>query len=671
MDSVDPPPRRHLSGWIALEQDDLRAAEDVARRALENDPADIEASQLLGYSLFCQDRFRDAIAPLRAVFERARVKGVGHRLGYCHLALGDFAGAESVLQRDVHDHPDQVNAFNALGIALVNQQRREDALAIFLKAAELDSQSVEAHNNIGNVLTELYRHEEAIPHFRSVIAMDPGLAEAHHNLGLALYKLRRYDEASASFERALGISPRMTYTLGNLIRSEVAICQWRGLEDRIRVLRERLGNRSTVEEPFVAVTVLQSPEEHRVCAEGYMRDKFPGRPAPHWQTPRSRPHGKIRLAYLSADFHQHATAFLIAGLLERHDRSTFDVVGISFGPDDGSATRQRLIQGFDRFVDVSVYDDEHVAQMMREMEIGIAIDLKGYTTDARPWILAHRPAPVQVAYLGFPGTSGAGFIDYLVADRFVVPERDQEWYSEKIVYLPDSYQVNDDRRRIAERTPTRAEVGLPPQGFVFCCFNNNFKIRPQVFDVWMRLLGRLPESVLWLLEDNPWSKHNLKMEAQLRGIDPQRLIFAPRVTPAEHLARHRLADLFLDTLPYNAHTTASDALWSGLPVLTCAGNTFAGRVAGSLLNAIGLRELVTYNHHDYEALAMRLASDARLLHGLRAKLMANRFTQPLFDTNRFRRHLESAYLAMWEISRAGEPPRAIVVEPIDRAPSGR
>lgn len=662
---ADPPPRRLTSGWLAIEQDDFRTSEAIARRALTDDSSDIEALQLLGDSLFYQDRFREAIAPLRAVFQLARVKGVGHRLGYCHLVLEEFPSAETVLQREIHDHPHQVNAFNALGVALVNQQRHEEALAIFKQAAELNPQSIEAHNNIGNVLMELHRDEEAIPHFRSVIASNPRLAEAHHNLGLARYRLKRYDEAVASFECALRESPRMTYTLGHLIRSEAVMCQWRNLTDHVRVLRERLGNGSAVADPFAAVVVLESPQEQRVCAEAYVRDKFPSRASPLSHDRGGRSGGKIRLAYLSADFREHATAYLIAGLLERHDRARFEVIGISFGADDQSRMRQRVIQAFDRFVDVREHDDAHVARMMREMKIDIAIDLMAYTVGARPGILAHRPAPVQVAYLGFPGTTGADFIDYLVADRFVVPDQDQPWYSEKIALLPDTYQVNDDRRRIAQRTPARAEAGLPERGFVFCCFNNNYKIRPQAFDIWMRLLGKLPGSVLWLLDDNPWARRNLRTEAHARGIDPQRLIFAPRVAPEEHLARHRLADLFLDTLPYNAHTTASDALWSGLPVLTCAGTAFAGRVAGSLLSAIGLRELITYNYHDYETLALKLASGGGLLRELRAKLSRNRSTLPLFDTDRFRRHIESAYASMWQIWQTGERPRPIVVAPID------
>jgi predicted O-linked N-acetylglucosamine transferase (SPINDLY family) len=297
------------------------------------------------------------------------------------------------------------------------------------------------------------------------------------------------------------------------------------------------------------------------------------------------------------------------------------------------------------------------------MEVDVAIDLKGHTTGTRLGIFAHRPAPVHASYLGFPGTTGADFIDYLLADRIVLPEEERRFYTEKVVYLPDCYQVNDAKRPIAQRTPTRAEAGLPEKGFVFCSFNNNYKITPDVFAVWTRLLRSVPESVLWLLEDNRAAKRNLLEAARSSGIDPARLVFAARLPNPAHLARHRLADLFLDTLPCNAHTTAADALWSGVPVLTCVGSTFPGRVASSLLAAAGLSELVTHTLQEYEALALKLAQDRRLLGAFRSRLARNRTTAALFDTDRFRRHIESAYLTMWEISQRGEPPRAFAVEP--------
>jgi len=664
MASEENPPQRQLTdGWSAIDRNDFAEAERIARSALRRDPSDPESLRLLGDSLFYQDRFAEAAVPLRQVSQQSAVRGVGHRLGYCHFALGDFRNAETALRREVELYPDLVNAHNLLGIVLIRQSRPEEALSVFRTALAVDPQSAEANNNLGNTLAELGRDEEAIPFLEKVVGLNPGLAAARYNLGIAFHNLKRHDEAIAGFRGALDLAPGLTYALGNLIRNETAICRWADLDEHVRTLRERLGQGTTVEDPFTVVAVSDSLREQRDCAEAYLKDRLPVSPQPLWQGIRHR-HEKIRLAYLSSDFHAHATAFLIAGLLEHHDRSKFEVFAVSFGPDDRSDTRRRLIEGVDRFIDVRAQDDAQAAQLVHGLEADIAIDLKGHTHGARPGILARRPAPVQVSYLGFPGTTGADFIDYVVADRFVLPEEHQSFYSEKVVYLPDTYQVNDAARRISDAVPTRAQAGLPPQGFVFCCFNNSFKITPQVFDIWMRLLAKIPGSVLWLLEDNRPAMQNLRTEAQARGVAPERLVFAPRIALGEHLARHRVADLFLDTLPYNAHTTASDALWAGLPVLTCAGSAFAGRVAGSLLHAVGLPELVTGDLSAYEALALQLARDGSLLGALRAKLARNRLTHALFDTDRFRRHIESAYVTMWEISRRGERPRAFTVDPL-------
>jgi predicted O-linked N-acetylglucosamine transferase (SPINDLY family) len=396
-----------------------------------------------------------------------------------------------------------------------------------------------------------------------------------------------------------------------------------------------------------------------------VRDRCSASPASLWNGERYQ-HDRIRLAYLSADFHEHATAYLMAELFEAHDRARFETTAISFGPDSNDGMRARLSAAFGRFIDVRNRGDREVAALLRKLEIDIAVDLKGFTAGARAGILSHRAAPVQVNYLGYPGTMGADFIDYILADRFVIPEEHYACYTEKVVYLPDTYQVNDSKRVIAERTPTRAEVELPDTDFVFCCFNNNYKITPEIFDCWMRLLNEVQGSVLWLLADNATASRNLRREAEARGVAPERLVFAPRVKLEDHLARQRLADLFLDTLPFTAHTTGSDALWAGLPLLTCHGTTFPGRVAASLLNAVGLRELIAYSLEEYEALALKLATSPAMLNDIRARLAQNRHTHSLFNTDRFRRHIEAAYTTMWERYQRGEPPESFAVEPIDK-----
>jgi predicted O-linked N-acetylglucosamine transferase (SPINDLY family) len=636
-------------GWRALEADDFAGAEAHARRALAQDASDLEALRLLGASLLYQARYAEALGPLEAAHRAAPHKGSGHRLGYCQLALGDFAGAAQVLRREVQEFPDLVNAHLALGVALVQLQRQEEALAAFLEAARLDPGSAEAHTNAGNVLAALGRHDEALAHLRQAAQAQPGLADPHFNLGVALQRLKRHEEAIASFQAALDIAPRMPYALGHRLWNELSLCRWDAIGPGSAELRRRVRDEGLAVAPFTFLALTDDPQEQRLCAEQHLRKALPALAAPLWRGERYR-HDRIRVAYLSADFCEHATAYLAAGLFERHDRSRFETVALSYGADDRSPMRSRLARAFDKFVDVRALSDAHVARLLRDMEIDIAVDMKGHTTEARIGILAHRPAPVQVAYLGYPGTSGAGFIDYVLADRFVLPEIEQQHWTEKVVYLPDCYQVNDAGRAIAEQTPTRAEAGLPERAFVFCCFNNSYKILPRTFDVWMRLLRELHGSVLWLLEDNAGARVNLEREARARGVDPARLVFARRLPHAGHLARHRLADLFLDTLPCNAHTGASDALWAGLPLVTCAGSTFAGRVAGSLLHAVGLPELATRSLAEYEALALQLASDRGRLRLLRERLAANRGAAPLFDTERFRQNLESAYRAMWQAS---------------------
>ena len=353
----------------------------------------------------------------------------------------------------------------------------------------------------------------------------------------------------------------------------------------------------------------------------------------------------------------------MAELFERHDKNRFELFAFDNGWDDASEMRDRIEKAFTEIVDITRLSDLGAAALIKQKQIDILVDLNGYFGLAREGIFSHRPCPVQVNYLGFPGTLGVDYMDYILADRHVIPPEHAAFYAEKVVYLPDTYQVNDSRRAIAERTPTRAEVRLPETGFVFCCFNNNYKITPDVFDVWMRLLRNVRDSVLWLLEDNPLASSNLRREAEERGVAPERLVFAPRLKPDEHLARHALADLFLDTLPCNAHTTASDALWAGLPLLTCMGGTFPGRVAGSLLNAVGLPELITHDLESYEARALELASTPPMLIDLRTRLARNRLTHPLFDTDRFRRHIESAYVTMWERYRRSDPPESFAVRP--------
>ncbi len=535
---------------------------------------------------------------------------------------------------------DLVGVWNNRGTVLRSLRRLDDALASIDQALALAPGHVNALTNRAMLLWDKKRFADALVAVDKVLALQPGFGEALYLRGSVLNDLGRMDEAQQSYEAALAASPDHPHALNGVARLALALCDWPRSTALAPQLAQAVQTGRAVIQPFTMLGYSDDAAVHLRCAQSYVQRILP--PQVSLAQGRHR-HERIRIAYLSADFHQHPTAQLLVELFERHDRSRFEVTAIAFGPDDGSAMRARLVKAFDRFEDVRGKSDLDVAKMLRAMEIDIAVDLNGHTQDSRPGIFAARPAPVQVNYLVYPGTTGAPFMDVILADRIVLPLDQQPFFSERIVHLPACYQANDATRAIPA-TPTRAEVGLPDSGFVFCCFNNSWKITPPIFDIWMRLLTQIGGSVLWLL-DGP-HRENLRREAQARGVDPARLVFAPKLAPDQHLARHRLADLFLDTWPYNAHTTASDALYAGLPLVTCLGRAFPGRVAASLLKAIDLPELVTASPAQYEERALELAKNPALLAATRDKLARNHSTTPLYDSERFRLDIEAAYAAM-------------------------
>jgi predicted O-linked N-acetylglucosamine transferase (SPINDLY family) len=668
MDPLAEAKRLFLDALARQEKGDLEQAEILYGKALALAPERPSVMNNLAVVLFQLKKYIEAKRLCERLLEIDPKDATALlHLGNCQVGLKSAEAALVSYERALQIRPDDADTLTNCGNALLELRRPEEALASCDRALAVKPDLAEALSNRAKALRELERPEDALASFERALEIRPVFFEALQGLGNVLVDLGRYQEAADSYEKALAISPDFEYLSGTLAWSRTHCCDWRGRNEEVGRLvgAIRAGKRSVV--PFMALSITDSPQDQLLCSRIWVRDKCSASPAPIWEGEGYR-HDRIRLAYLSADFRIHPTSFLLAGLLEHHDRSRFETIAISFGPDDQSEIRARVKGAFEDFVDVRRSSDLGVARRMRELEVDIAIDLMGHTAGSRMGILALRPAPVQVNYLGYPGTMGADYIDYILADRVVIPEQHRPHYAEKVVYLPDTYQVNDSRRVIADRTPARSEAGLPEQGFVFCSFNNNYKISPPVFDVWMRLLGNIEGSVLWLLESNAAAVRSLRQEAANRGIAPGRLVFAPIVKAGEHLARHRLADLFLDTLPYNAHTTASDALWAGLPVVTCLGTTFAGRVAASLLNAIGLPELITHSLEEYEALALELATNRKRLAGIKSKLAQNRGTYPLFDTDRFRRHIEAAYTSMWEIHQRGEEPRSFAVPAVDRGP---
>jgi predicted O-linked N-acetylglucosamine transferase (SPINDLY family) len=574
---------------------------------------------------------------------------------------GDHEKAALLYRSVLREQPRNYDALYLIGF-LYGQQRQFDEAQYFIgEAIKANPFSADAFFLRGFTLQQLDRPQEALACFGEALKLNPHHSGALLDRASCLFRLRRYEEAALDYERLLARDPDSPYARGNLLFSRLHSCDWRDFEAQRSEIRARLAAGARVIAPFDAKALSFTPEEELRAARIWVADQCPAKPF-LWRGERYG-HERIRLAYVSADFHAHAAATLLAGLFEHHDRSRFETIGVSFGPDDGSSMRARLRGAFDRFIEVRAKSDDEIAALMREMEVDIAVDLMGFTEGCRPGIFAARPAPLQVNYLGYPGTMGADHMDYLIADEIVAPQDQRACYAEKIVSLPDTFMPADSRRQLGTRLFTRDEEGLPEKGYVFCCFNASYKITPPIFAIWMRLLSTAEASVLWLGQQSAAARRNLLREAEARGIGRERLVFAGRRDlAADHLARHALADLFLDTLPYNAHATASDALWAGVPVLTCIGEGFAGRVAASLLHAIGLPELIAESLEAYEQAALNLAQDANALAAVRAKLQRNRDTHPLFDTARYTRNLESAYIRMWERHMRGEPPQSFAVK---------
>lgn len=620
--------------------------------------------------LFALERWEEALASYERSLELEPRDADAHcnrgaalaKLGRAEAALSGFDAALAIdaAHREAH--------YNR-GKLLQDLQRREAALAAYDGAVAIDPGYAPAHLNRGIVLEDLDRWQEALAAFDRAIALDAGLAEAHFNRAGVLERFKRPQAALESYERAISINPRMAFLRGQRRHTMMQLCEWDGFEADLAELCAGIERGEAVCAPFAFLALSGSAGLHRRAAEIWARERGLMRPAPR-ETFAGGRRERIRIGYFSADFRSHPVSRLTAELFEMHDRGRFDVTAFAWGPDTPDAMRQRLRAAFDRFIDVERSSDEEVARLARQMELDLAVDLGGYTRGSRPGIFASRAAPIQVGFLGYPGTLGAPFMDYLVADHTIVPAGQRRHYSEKILHLP-SYQPNDATRRIAGGSLDRESHGLPAAAFVYCCFNASYKITPAVFDAWMRILKGVPDSVLWLRSAGDHADGNLRREARARGLAPERLIFAPRLEAMEeHLARHRLADLFLDTWPFGAHTTAADALWGGLPVLTCAGEGFASRVGASLLSSIGLPELIATNAADYVRLAQALAADRPRLTELARRLAERRRNSPLFDARSFAKYLESGYSAMHERHRAGLPPEDLAVAPAPDAHTG-
>jgi predicted O-linked N-acetylglucosamine transferase (SPINDLY family) len=650
--------RRAISSF---QQGRLEEAERSFRQLLRKEPSHLAALNILAIVLTTLKKYADAEPYLRAALKiNATSDATFYNYGIVLKALGRPEEALQRFSQAIALNPGNAESWNNRGAVFNELGDPNAALSDFDKAISLNPKYPAAIFNKSRSLTKLRRYDEALAACDHALALKPDMAEAWFGRGFVLHELRRYDEAAASYARALQIDPAMPFLKGGLLHEKMLICDWAGIDGLIGEVEGEIAAGRLVAEPFGWQGLATSSRSLQLCAELFAVNRFPAGSG----TIPPRPAGsnaRIRIGYLSGEFRQQATSLLLVGVLEHHDRRNFDIYAFDNGWDDQSETRRRINDCVDGVIDIRELGDIRAVAAIRECRIDILVNLNGYFGDDRMRLFAQRAAPVQVNYLGFPGTLGAPYMDYIIADREVLPSDQRIFYSEKVAYLPNCYQANDRNKKIAARIFGRAECGLPEHGFVFCCFNNAYKITPAIFDCWMRILNRVEASVLWLLEDTAAAVANLRREAASRGVDPNRLVFAGRMPLPEHLARHRCADLFLDTLPYNAHTTASDALWAGLPLLTCRGETFAGRVAASLLRNVQLPELITTALHDYERLAIELATVPEKLAAIKQKLAANRLTTPLFDTGLFTGHIEAAYAAMCGRYRAGLAPDHIEI----------
>ena len=575
-------------------------------------------------------------------------------------ALGLYEDALKAQDIALGMNPQDAHAWSNKSVIYLALLRHQEALHACEQAITLQPHFAEAFYNQGIVFQELKQPAHAIQSLTQAIKINPDYQDAWVHLGNVYFSNKSYQEALLAYQTVLEINPDYPFLFGMMLHTKQQMCHWKDFDRDIQTLNAQAQLGAKISPPFQFITLNDDEVLQLQVATTWLQDKYPSKPVSSPLQMGSS--NKIRIGYFSADFHNHATAYLMAEFFELHNKEKFEIYAFSYGPKINDEMRNRLIASFDRFIEVPELTDQLIAEQSRALKIDIAIDLKGYTQDGRPGIFSFRAAPIQINYLGYPGTIGSKHMDYIVADPLLIPEESQAFFSEKIIYLPNSYQPNDSKRKISDMPVTRAQMNLPEDAFVFCCFNNSYKITPEIFGAWMRILKSVPNSVLWLLKDNSWATENIFNEALAKEISPERIIFAERVNSVEHLGRQRLADLFLDTAPCNAHTTASDALWAGLPLLTLKTHCFAGRVASSLLKALELPELITSSLEDYERLAIQLAIEPNLLKSIEENLEKNRLTTPLFNTSLFTKNLEFAYTKIYQRYQAGLAPDHLIAE---------
>lgn len=651
---------RNLGG-ACLQQGKMDEAIEAFGRAAAIRPHDAEAHLNLARAHRQSGNPDEAIASFRKVLAIQPDHAEAHYgLGNALEQMGDFDEALKAFGRVLALRPDHVDTHIVVGNLLKQKGELDEAVEAYRKAIALAPDYFEVYNNLGAVLHKQGRLDEAIVCCDQALAINPNYAEAHNNKANILEEQGRLDEAIVCYGAAVERKPDYAVAQAHFLYLKQQICDWKD-RGSLAGICERLGLVTDAVSPFAMLSMEDNAERQFLRTKRYAAEKFKLQRRPTGAVPSSRPK-RLKLGYFSADFHDHPVLFLMSGLIREADPERFEVFAYSYGRRKSGAMRDRLKQDADHFHDVADCSDQATTDLARSHSLDIAIDLTGYTRHNRSGLFQRRLAPIQIGYLGYPGTMAADFIDYIIADPIVIPDQQRPFYSEKIIYLPHCYQPNDNTREISGSRSSRVDFGLPDDAFVLCCFNANYKIGPREFDIWMRVMRGIDDGVLWLLKSNAWADRNLRCEAATRGVDPSRIVFADKLPPADHLARHKHADLFIDTFNYNAHTTASDALWAGLPVVTKQGEQFAARVAASLLNAVGLPELITATEQHYEDLILDLASDRARLQRIHEKLVSNRRTQPLFDTRRYTRNFEAGLQSAYDRHFRGQEPADIRVD---------
>ena len=564
-------------------------------------------------------------------------------LGNVYVEMKDYERALEKFNLSTQISPINPIEYNNIGNIYFELKNFKKALENFDKALNIDKNFALSYYNKAKTYKEINNNEKAVINYEKAILLNKNFSEAYKNLGNVYLDLKILDKSIYNHQKALKINPNISFLEGTILQSKCGICDWENFSENKNLLEKNILSGKKSSNPFSTLLIYDSPHLHKKSSKIFFENEYNrnGIKEILKELPSNK---KVHIGYYSSDFHNHATMYLMANLFEMHDKSKFQTYAFSFGQDDNSEIRDRVSKTFDKFLDVRLKTDEQIVDMSRELKIDIAVDLKGFTLNNRFGIFVKRCAPIQISYLGYPGTMASNCIDYLVADRTLIPEENKKFYTEKIIYMPNTYQVNDPTLKVSKKKFERKELGLPDNGIVFCCFNQNYKILPDMFSIWIEIIKKVENSVLWLMSDNPISETNLKKKFIKNNISENRLIFASRMPHREHLSRLKLADIFLDTFPYNAHTTASDALRVGLPVVTLKGQSFASRVASSLLNSLDLNELITNSDNEYKKLAIKIAENLSLLQEIKKKINNNISNKPLFDAKLFTQHLEKAYL---------------------------